>query len=107
MSFKLIAKIADINGLDLVMKTSEMISTFPGENVLICPKILHNYYKGCKLSIFTPQHYFNKFKLLWPGKKGTALEKILSSVSGNTHFVLIHAASIKDTNEHQLYMRSL
>ena len=100
MSFKLIVKIADINGLDLVMKTSEMVSTFPGENVLICPKILHNYYKDCKLTIFTPQHYYNKFKFLWPGKKGTSIEKILSSVSGNTHFVLIHAGSIKDTNEH-------
>ncbi len=105
MSFKLIAIIADINGLDIVMKTSEMVSTFPGTNVFICPKILHNYYKGCSLSIFTPQHYFKKFKFLWPDRKGTQLEKILSSVSGNTHFVLIHAGSIKDLHEHQLYMR--
>lgn len=108
MPFRPIAYFDDINGINLIPGITNMMLNWPGENVFICGKALHHHYRVCgvQISMFTPQHYYLKFKTRCPSERAKALEKILSSVSGNTHFVLIQAGTIKGITKHVLYMRT-
>lgn len=115
MGWQCVMEIKSGLGLNVPVKIGNMLTSLPGENMMIVGKALHKFNKEDGLMLFqiAPGPLYKKYKLLYPNGKCNKQEKplmrLLNAVSGNTHFVFVYGgvcSGIENIN-HKVYMRTL